>query len=72
MTLHQPLLLLLLPLDFSGSGKGFSALAPRSCSEQQGRPSGVELKPVPSSCSLQNELGQKWQNEVEGLPHTSQ
>lgn len=44
----------------------------RSCSAQNDRPSWVEPKAVPSWWSLQKELGQKWQNEVEGLPHTSQ
>lgn len=45
---------------------------PGSCSPQRGRPSGAAPKAVPSWCSLQNELGQKWQNQAEGLPHTSQ
>lgn len=78
VTLRQHLLLLLFPLGFVGSGQGFWAVAlaadsvPQSCSQQQGRPSGVERKAAPSWCSLQTELGQKWQNEVEGLPHTSQ
>lgn len=32
----------------------------------------MERKAVASWCSLQNELGHKWQKEAEGLPHTSQ
>lgn len=72
VTLRQHLLFFLLPLDL-GSGQGCSAgSARKSCSPQYGRPSWVELKAAPSWCSLQNELGQKWQNEVEGFPHTSQ
>ena len=78
VTLRQHRLRRLFPVGFVGSGRGFAAWAlaadsvPRSCSLQLGRPSWVALKAVPSWCSLQNELGQKWQNKAEGLPHTSQ
>lgn len=47
VTLCQHRLLFLFPLDFMGSGKGFSALAllmdsvPKSCSQQKDRPSWV-------------------------------
>lgn len=78
MTLRQHLLFFLFPLDLLGSRKGFpvwalrAGAAPRSCSRQHGRPSRVEPRTAPSWCCLQNELGQKWQKDVEGLPHTSQ
>lgn len=66
------------PRALPGPEHGSSVLALRagsarkSCSLQHARPSWVELKAAASWCSLQKELGQKWQKAAEGLPHTSQ